>query len=123
MAKKTDTTTNPAAPEKRAAKPATVAAKTNPAVVAAKTNPSAVTAKIKPAAKAAKAPAAKAKRAAKAPARAKPRYTREDVARRAYFISEKRRAHGLPGDEHQDWIEAERQILAEGTKPKEAKKA
>ena len=132
MAKKTDSTTHPAAPERRAAKPAAVAAKTKPAVVAAKTdpivvaakaNPTAVAAKTKPAAKTAKVPAAKAKRTAKAPAPAKPRYTREDVALRAYFISEKRRAHGLPGDEHQDWIEAERQILAEGTKPKKAKKA
>jgi len=104
MAKKTDNTTNSAAPEKRAAKPvATVAVKTPPVAVAAKT---------KPGAKAVKAPAAKAKRNTKAPAPAKPRYTREDVALRAYFISEKRRAHGLPGSEHQDWLEAERQIYA-----------
>ena len=37
----------------------------------------------------------------------------DDVALRAYFISEKRRALGIPGDEHQDWIDAEREIQAE----------
>jgi len=37
----------------------------------------------------------------------------DDIATRAYFIAEKRRADGLPGDEQQDWIEAERQLLAE----------
>ena len=104
MAKKTDSTTNPAAPEKRAINPAAVAAKT------------------KPAAKAVKVPATKAKRTTKAPAPRKPRDTRADVALRAYFIAEKRRAQGLHGDEHQDWLEAERQILVEGARPKKAKK-
>jgi Protein of unknown function (DUF2934) len=32
---------------------------------------------------------------------------------RAYFISEKRRNEGLPGDDQQDWLEAERQLKAE----------
>ena len=41
------------------------------------------------------------------------RPAREDIALRAYFISERRRSLGLPGDEHQDWIEAERQLMAE----------
>lgn len=99
MAKKTETNTKPAAPAKRAAKPT---AKVKPAVV-------------KPAAAKAKAPAKTTK--PKAPA-----YTLDDVTLRAYFISEKRRAEGLPGDEHQDWLEAERQLAAE-TRPKKAKKA
>ncbi len=36
----------------------------------------------------------------------------QEIALRAYFIAEKRRALSLPGDEHQDWLEAERQLLA-----------
>jgi hypothetical protein len=40
-------------------------------------------------------------------------FTASDVALRAYFLSEKRRMNGLPGDEHQDWIEAERQLREE----------
>jgi hypothetical protein len=53
-----------------------------------------------------------------------PSFTHEDIALRAYFIAEKRRSQGLSGDEHQDWIEAERQLLVEsaGT-TKKAKKA
>ncbi len=37
----------------------------------------------------------------------------EAVALRAYYIGENRRAKGLSGDSHQDWIEAERQIQSE----------
>ena len=40
-------------------------------------------------------------------------YTENEVALRAYFISENRRAAGLPGDPQSDWIEAERQLRAE----------
>jgi len=36
-----------------------------------------------------------------------------DIALRAYFIAEKRRTTGLPGDELGDWVEAERQLLVE----------
>ena len=39
-----------------------------------------------------------------------PAYTHEDVALRAYFIAQRRQAENLPGDPHQDWIEAERQL-------------
>jgi hypothetical protein len=46
----------------------------------------------------------------------------DDIALRAYFIAEKRHADGLPGDEHQDWVEAERQLRAEAAKPAKAKK-
>ncbi len=46
----------------------------------------------------------------------------DDIALRAYFISEKRRAKGLPGDEAHDWIEAERQLRAESAKPARARK-
>jgi hypothetical protein len=57
----------------------------------------------------ARKPAAKAKRAT-------PRasYTLDDVALRAYFIAEKRQAHGLPGEPESDWLEAERQLRTEG---------
>jgi hypothetical protein len=39
----------------------------------------------------------------------------EDTIRlRAYFISERRRRFALPGDVESDWLEAKRQLLAEG---------
>jgi len=37
---------------------------------------------------------------------------------RAYFIAEKRRQCGQNGDEHQDWVEAERQLRSEHKSPK-----
>ena len=46
----------------------------------------------------------------------------QDVAIRAYFISEKRRSTGLPGDEHQDWLEAERQVAEESSAAKKPRK-
>lgn len=102
MAKKTDSKSKAAIPAERVTKPA------------AKEKP--VAAKAKPAAKAkvaAKPPAAKAKA---------PVYTQDDVALRAYFIAENRRTHGLPGSEHLDWLEAERQLAAESKRPKKAAK-
>jgi len=99
MAKKTDSISKTAAPEKPPVK---------------------ATAEKKPVAKKAKAPAKK--KAIPAAKAAKPAYTRDDVALRAYFIAEKRHAHGLHGNEHLDWLEAERQLAAEH-KPKHLKKA
>ena len=123
MPKKTDSTTKPTVPAPAAPEASTPAL----APVKRAVKP---TVKAKTVAKKPKAPAVKAKRttakAAPAPATpaapSVPTFTREDVALRAYFISEKRRHHGLPGDEHQDWVEAERQLLAESAKPKKAKK-
>ena len=40
----------------------------------------------------------------------------EDIALRAYFIAERRQASGGHGDEHGDWVEAERQLRAEAAK-------
>jgi hypothetical protein len=37
----------------------------------------------------------------------------DDIRLRAYFISEKRRQSGLPGDSSHDWLEAHRQLLEE----------
>ncbi len=37
----------------------------------------------------------------------------EQVALRAYFIGERRRALGIYGDETSDWIAAEKELLAE----------
>ena len=86
--------------------------------IAATTQPVAVTAP-----KAAKkAPAAIKKTATKAAKPTKPVFSVEALELRAYFISEKRQIAGLPGDAHQDWIEAERQLLAE-LKAKKSKKA
>lgn len=116
MPKKTDSTTKPAVPAAAAPQAPTPA-------------PSLTKRAVKPAAKAKtgikkpKAPAVKAKRTTKPTAAAAvPAFSREDVALRAYFIAEKRHSQGLSGDEHQDWIEAERQLLAESAKPKKAKK-
>jgi len=95
MAKKTEPKIKTTAPAKKATKPA---AKKKTA-----------TAKAKPGAKVTQ-PKASA-------------YTQDDVALRAYFIAEKRRNHGLPGDEHGDWVEAVRQLAEESAKPKKTKKA
>jgi len=117
MAKKTDSTIKPTV---------AVTAPGNPPVAppAPVKPPAKPAGKKKPAAKAGKALTAKTpkpagKKAVKTAARA---YTREDVALRAYFIAEKRHAHGHPGNEHQDWLEAERQLAAESSKAKKAKK-
>lgn len=45
----------------------------------------------------------------------------EDISLRAYFISERRRHLGWPGDEHSDWVEAERQLREEMAKPAKKK--
>lgn len=42
-------------------------------------------------------------------------FSREDVATRAYFISERRRFSGLPGTEEDDWHQAERELASEST--------
>ena len=42
-----------------------------------------------------------------------PRPTNEEIALRAYYIAERRQRMGWPGDSCSDWLEAERQLLAE----------
>ena len=37
----------------------------------------------------------------------------EQVALRAYFIGERRRTLGIPGDETSDWVAAEKELLEE----------
>ena len=117
MPKKTDSTTKPAIPAAAASQAsAPAAAPTKRAVKPA--------AKTRTGVKKPKTPTLKGKRTTKsAAAPAVSSFTREDVALRAYFISEKRRAQGLSGDEHEDWLEAERQLLAESAKPRKTKKA
>jgi hypothetical protein len=68
-------------------------------------------------------PKAPARRKLGAPRVVAPAFTDSDVALRAYFLSERRRIHGLPGDEHQDWIEAERQLQSESAPKPKAKGA
>jgi hypothetical protein len=132
MGKKSDT-----------AKPATAIAE-SPASTTAATRPAAETAAPAPKVAAAAKPGAPAKPAAARPpaadgngARAKaavkkkavkkvPKkttviFSTEDIALRAYFIAEHRHRHGLAGDSHSDWIEAERQLKKEAAK-KTAKK-
>jgi hypothetical protein len=76
---------------------------------------------VAPAKTAAKKPAAKkpvakgpVKKAAKKPAVKKaPAISADDISLRAYYISEHRHKHGIHGDSHSDWVEAERQLKAE----------
>ncbi|MGA3169736.1 MAG: DUF2934 domain-containing protein [Chthoniobacteraceae bacterium] len=82
------------------------------------TNGEGVHAKREAAGAAGAKPAAKKK----APAHKPVTFSTEDIALRAYFISEHRHRHGLHGDSHSDWIEAERQLHAEHKK-KTSKKA
>lgn len=76
--------------------------------------PAPITLEAKPVKKAVKKPAAKVP--------AKPSFTNDDIALRAYFIAEKRQKLRLPGDAHQDWIQAEQELLAESKKKPVAKK-
>jgi hypothetical protein len=48
---------------------------------------------------------------------AKEQLNEEQVALHAYFIAERRRTLGLPGDQTSDWVQAERELLSE-IKPK-----
>jgi len=109
------------APVKTAPTPAAVKAAPAPAPV--KAAPAPVPAEPKSPKPTIKAKSLVKKATPKKAAPETPAFTRDDVALRAYFISEKRRANGLPGDEHQDWLEAERQIAEESAKKKTKKKA
>jgi hypothetical protein len=42
-----------------------------------------------------------------------PKPTFEQIQLRAYFISELRRDQGIAGDEHSDWVRAERELWSE----------
>jgi hypothetical protein len=55
----------------------------------------------------------KAKSAAKTPKLIVHLPTFEQVQLRAYFISERRRKLGLPGDESHDWLTAEQELREE----------
>ena len=55
----------------------------------------------------------KAKSAAKTPRLIVHLPTYEQVQLRAYFISERRRKLGLPGDESHDWLTAEQELRAQ----------
>lgn len=103
------TTANTPTPVKRPAKPSAAIPPAAEKKTAACATP----------AKAAAAP----KRAAKPLPSKAPGFTTDDIALRAYFIAEKRRLHGLPGDESHDWLEAERQLLSESGSPKKARGA
>jgi len=77
-------------------------------------------------AKAAKVPAKKSvvkKSPASTKKSVKTAFTNDDIALRAYFIAEKRHKTGQPGDSSHDWLEAERQLLAESKKKPVAKTA
>jgi hypothetical protein len=67
-------------------------------------------------------PAVKKKPAKKAVKKKLAKLSTEDIALRAYFISEHRHKHGIHGDSHSDWVQAEKQLKAE-LKKAAAKKA
>jgi hypothetical protein len=96
-------------PEKKA-----VTAKAPAKAKAIKAAPVAAEAKPLKKAAVAKVAAVKApKKAAPALLAPPPAPSIDDIALRAYFISEKRQQLGLPGDSDQDWIEAQRQLVEE----------
>jgi hypothetical protein len=80
-------------------------------------------AKAKPTAAAPKPKSSTPKATATATDGKKIGFTQDDIALRAYFLAEKRRTLGLPGDEHTDWIEAERQLKAESKGGRKSKNA
>ena len=63
--------------------------------------------------KSSKVKSSKVKSAAKTPKLIVHLPTYEQVQLRAYFISERRRKLGLPGDESHDWLTAEQELRAE----------
>lgn len=71
------------------------------------------TASVVPAVKAALPAKKKSTKPAAKPAAKAVAIRQEDVAFRAYLMSEKREQLGLPGDSLSDWVEAERQLLGE----------
>jgi hypothetical protein len=83
-----------------------------PAAPVAKPVPTTVTAS-------APAPVVKAKSAAKEPAKkvARPKKVKdptfEEIQLQAYFIGERRKKFGIPGDETSDWVEAELTLRAQ----------
>ena len=82
--------------------------------------PAAKKPKTTAAAKTAKPSAPRKKAASKADGKSvavkkntRPAISRDEIARRAYFISEKRHRLGLHGDSAQDWLQAEQELIGE----------
>jgi hypothetical protein len=66
-------------------------------------------------------PATKAKSATKA-VKEPVTISNEDIALRAYFLAERRRNFGWPGDEHSDWVDAESQLREEAERKAKGRK-
>lgn len=105
---------------KKTAKTTTPAAATEPSPVAKKAVKK-VAAKKVAAPKAAapkevtpKAAAAPKEAAPKAAAKVSVRPSPDELARAAYLNYRRRAEQGLPGDSHQDWLEAERHFTRKG---------
>jgi len=113
MVKNSKKSKEPTVPGNGSAAPANAAA--GPTATAKPVKSAKATARPK---SAGRAPALRKPRTASGAAR-KIRKTRQvaisddDIRLRAYFISEKRRQSGLPGDSSHDWLEAHRQLLEE----------
>jgi len=104
--KKTAKTTTPAA----ATEPSPVAKKAVKKVAAKKAAPKAAAPKeVNP-----KAAAAPKEAAPKAAAKVSVRPSPDELARAAYLNYRRRAEQGLPGDSHQDWLEAERHFTRKG---------
>jgi hypothetical protein len=61
---------------------------------------------------------ARPRKSAKTATRSPRRPTAKAIALRAYYLGEARRRENRPGDETQDWLEAERQLVAEAAQKK-----
>jgi len=121
MGKKNDTTNPAAAIAAGPASSKTIPQPTVPAVPAeapkapGPNGDGAAGAPAKSAAK--KKPASKGSKTSKTATKVKAvSFSTDDIALRAYFISEKRHRLGIHGDEHSDWVEAERQLRKEHKK-------
>jgi long-chain acyl-CoA synthetase len=103
----------------KAAKKGEAPAKQAPAVTKAVKAPAAPkpkAAKSAPAkAPVTKAPAAPKATAKKASGKSAPKPTQEQIALRAYFISQERQRSGRYGCPESDWLQAERSVFAELT--------
>ena len=126
MGKKNDTTNPAAAIAAGPASSKTIPQPTVPAVPAeapkapGPNGDGAAGAPAKSAAK--KKPASKGSKTSKTATKVKAvSFSTDDIALRAYFISESRSRNGIPGDSHSDWLEAERQLRSERRKTAPAK--
>ena len=99
---------------KKTAKTTTPAAATEPSAAAKKTVKKVAAKKAAPKEVAPKAAAAPKEVAPKVAAKVSAKPSPDELARAAYLNYRRRAEQGLPGDSHQDWLEAERHFTRKG---------